>query len=302
MVKLVFMQKMEKSMNLAWGVDRRFVFIETRLFWEGRLNRRDLVDFFGISIPQASNDLKAYIEQLPDNIEYDTSAKVYVAKKTFKPKFISGDSSEYFDQLLLTQGNGLSESFLGNSPLFDILKPLGRPIGNKFLRDILTVIRENQSVEICYKSMNTPEPEWRWVTPHAFGFDGHRWHLRAYSYKSKIFKDFVLGRILDTREKRPAVVGSSNDLAWNHFVEFVIIPHPRLREDQKKIIETDYNMANHQLIYKVRVAFIFYALKRFGIDKYQLEKDPKQQQIILENFTDIQKTQKLIESMTYENQ
>lgn len=289
-------------MDLTWGVDRRFVFIETRLFWEGRLNRGDLVDFFGISTPQASNDLKAYIEHAPENIEYDPSAKVYVAKRTFKPRFVSGDSSEYFDQLLLKQGNGLSESFLGNAPTFDILKPLGRPIDNKILRDILTVIRERQSVEIYYQSMSTPKPEWRWVTPHAFGFDGQRWHLRAYSYKSKIFKDFVLGRILKTREKRPAIVGYSNDLAWNHFVEFVIVPHPGLLEDQKKIIEIDYNMTNHQLVYKVRVAFILYALRRFGIDEYQLDKDPKQQQIILENFADIKKTQKLIESMTYEDQ
>ena len=33
---------------LKWGVERRLEFIEFRLFWEGSINRADLVEFFGV--------------------------------------------------------------------------------------------------------------------------------------------------------------------------------------------------------------------------------------------------------------
>ncbi|MDP6475054.1 MAG: WYL domain-containing protein, partial [Alphaproteobacteria bacterium] len=60
------------------GVRRRFEFMEFRLFWEERLNRRDLMEFFEISVPQASMDLTRYQELAPGNIVYDKKAKCYV--------------------------------------------------------------------------------------------------------------------------------------------------------------------------------------------------------------------------------
>ena len=50
---------------LKWGVERRLEFIEFRLFWEGSINRADLVEFFGVSVPQASKDLALYQERAP---------------------------------------------------------------------------------------------------------------------------------------------------------------------------------------------------------------------------------------------
>jgi hypothetical protein len=45
-----------------------------------------------------------------------------------------------------------------------------------------------------------PEPVWRRMTPHAFGYDGFRWHVRAYCHLDNKFKDFLLPRILDIGE------------------------------------------------------------------------------------------------------
>ena len=50
---------------LKWGVERRLEFIEFRLFWEGGVNRSDLIDTFGVSVPQASKDLTHYQERAP---------------------------------------------------------------------------------------------------------------------------------------------------------------------------------------------------------------------------------------------
>jgi len=49
----------KKGKQLNWGVERRYEFIEFRLFWQGRITRGDLMDAFGVSTQQASLDLNA---------------------------------------------------------------------------------------------------------------------------------------------------------------------------------------------------------------------------------------------------
>ena len=68
----------EEQRDLRWGVERRLEFIEFRLFWEGHVNRSDLIDSFGISVQQASTDLNRYLGLAPANMVYDKSGKAYV--------------------------------------------------------------------------------------------------------------------------------------------------------------------------------------------------------------------------------
>ena len=68
---------------LRRGPEQRLEFIEFRLFWEGVVNRSDLVGRFGVSVPQASNDLTAYRQLAPENVIYDLSGKRYVPATTF---------------------------------------------------------------------------------------------------------------------------------------------------------------------------------------------------------------------------
>ena len=56
----------ENRTDLRWGVERRLEFIEFRLFWEGYVNRGDLIDVFGISVQQASTDLNRYLGLAPE--------------------------------------------------------------------------------------------------------------------------------------------------------------------------------------------------------------------------------------------
>ena len=65
--------------RLRWAPEQRLEFIEFRLFWDGAVNRSDLMDRFGISEPQASKDLAAYRDLAANNIEYDSSKKRYVS-------------------------------------------------------------------------------------------------------------------------------------------------------------------------------------------------------------------------------
>lgn len=64
--------------NFTYAVEQRLRFIDFLVAQYGTLNRGALVDYFGISTVQASNDIREYIKLAPANISYDLTAKTYV--------------------------------------------------------------------------------------------------------------------------------------------------------------------------------------------------------------------------------
>ena len=74
--------------QLRWGVRRRLEFIDFRLFWDGRFNRSDLADTFGISPQQASADIAQYEKLAGRNLHYDRAEKAYIRTEAFSPAFI----------------------------------------------------------------------------------------------------------------------------------------------------------------------------------------------------------------------
>src|ERR1700686_4432845 len=99
----------EAGARLTWGVERRLEFIEFRLFWEGGVNRADIIEMFDVSVPQASKDLSLYQERAPQNAIYDKSAKRYVASENFRPCFLKPDPHAYLAQLR-SVADGILES------------------------------------------------------------------------------------------------------------------------------------------------------------------------------------------------
>ena len=185
---------------LKWGVERRLEFIEFRLFWEGGVNRSDLIDTFGVSVPQASKDLTHYQERAPQNAVYDKSARRYVAGPEFQPVFLDPDPDAYLMRLR-SMAEGFADAganWLAAPPDMDIALTLRRKVDTEVLRSVLAAVREERSLDLHYQSMNRdrPDPAWRRITPHAFGFDGLRWHVRAWCHETERFKDFLLSRVL----------------------------------------------------------------------------------------------------------
>ncbi|MDR7193377.1 hypothetical protein [Luteimonas terrae] len=67
----------------SYAVEQRLRLIDFLLQQYGHFNRAALVDYFGISVPQASADLSAYLELAPGNAEYDVRRKTYVRTDRF---------------------------------------------------------------------------------------------------------------------------------------------------------------------------------------------------------------------------
>ena len=70
--------------RLRWAPEQRLEFIEFRLFWDGAVNRSDLMDRFGISEPQASKDLASYRELAANNLQYDSVSRVLGWQSRFR--------------------------------------------------------------------------------------------------------------------------------------------------------------------------------------------------------------------------
>lgn len=272
---------------MRWGVEKRLTFIEFRLFWEGGINRADIIGQFGVSVPQASKDLRLYSENAPGNLVYDKSAKRYLAAVDFAPVFLRPESDSYLAQLR-SESNPAGtpqESWLASAPDCGVMPVPYRRIDAHVLRRIVAAARENRSMEIRYQSMNPqrPLPLWRRVTPHAFGNDGLRWHARAFCHIDEKFKDFILSRCLDVRSEGPAGRRAEADTYWFERFAVTVEPNPQLNEDQRKVIARDFRMEHGKASIPVRKAMLYYFQKRLRLDVSGKLDEPHETPIIVSN-------------------
>jgi len=275
--------------ELRWGVEQRLEFIEFRLFWEGHVNRSDLMEQFGVSVNQASTDLNRYIGFAPDNMIYDKSARTYVRGSDFKAQFLQPDASRYLAQLRSLADGILDreDSWIANLPPYASAPTPVRSVDPVTLRSIVGAIRRSEAIEVKYQSLSSAEPRWRWVAPHAIAFDGFRWHTRAFCLTDECFKDFLLSRMLKIRGSRESDVSADDDSDWHSEVTLEVAPHPELSETQAKVIALDYGMRGGKAKIKVRRALLYYALKRLGLDTDPAARKPQDQQIVLINREEI---------------
>jgi predicted DNA-binding transcriptional regulator YafY len=225
------------------------------------------MDFFGVSVPQASLDLARYLEMAPENITYDRTEKAYVATEKFTPLLASKHSESYLNQALAVQLGFLepNSSFIAPTAPVDAVRDPSRTVDARVLRVTLAAIRQQSTVEIKYQSMSRPSPSVRVVSPHAIAYDGFRWHIRAYCHEHKDFRDFLFARILEACLVAGAYVDSAQDQEWNTEVEVVIAPHPDLTEAQRRAIALDFGMSRGRLVVKTRTALLFYLLRHLGL-------------------------------------
>ena len=279
----------EARSALRWGIERRLEFIDFRLFWDGRINRSDLSQQFGISTPQASADLARYQEMAPDNITYDSSLKCYLATAKYRSVFEVEDSERYLAQLRSLASGTLTdeEAWLAEIPDFRVVPTPGRSVDSQNLKTILRGIRDRYAFHIRYQSMSKPEPHWRWITPHALGFDGFRWHVRALCHNDQTFKDFVFARICEIGEAKPQAMDLGIDEAWFDSVTVIISPHPGLSESQMQAVKLDYGMPEGVRAISISRAFLYYFLKHMGLDDDPKRKRPEDQQIVLVNRKEV---------------
>ena len=273
-----------------WSVERRLEFIDFRLYWDGHVNRSDLVEHFGVSVPQASSDLSRYQEAAPQNVVYDKSGKAYVSSPEFRPAFIQPSADAYLAELRLLSSGILSPELASvlRPPEYSVMPILRRRLEPEILRRVLQAVRHKRALEVRYQSIGRPKPIWRWVAPHALGFDGFRWHIRAWCQNHSDFRDFVIARILETRSTMPSEADSSTDQGWHRSVTLKIGPHPNLTDGAREAIELDYGMENGMVAITTRACLSTYFERSLGLDLDPANVPADRQQLILLNREEVE--------------
>ncbi|HEJ4559960.1 TPA: WYL domain-containing protein [Pseudomonas aeruginosa] len=286
------MKRKQSIESVRWDLALRYRLIETVAWWEGRLTTGHLMLSFGISRQQASKDINTYInEHAPKNLTYDRHVKGYVPTRSFKPLFIDTSASAYLH--LLDQNKERAPHIEGLALAYahtEVLNVPDRSVRPEILRPLLKACREGLRLECEYVSLANPEPETRLIAPHTLVYTGMRWHVRAYCEKNRDYRDFVLSRfrsdpdVLDASEN-----GREEDVGWVTEVPVIIEPDPRLKLEQRAIIEQDYGMQAGRLEIPSRGALVQYVLQRFQIDPNKIQTKAAAQQIIAANLEDLRR-------------
>jgi hypothetical protein len=241
--------------GLRWGVEHRQRFIEARLFFDGRVNRSDLVAAFGISVPQASADLALYQRTAPANIVYDPRAKAYLAGPDLRPVHGEPDPAAFLARALAGGAAGVAA---------DAAPQPVRLLPAAAVRAVASALRGRRALPVRYQSIGERPPEWRRITPGAFATDGTRWHVRAWCHTRLQHRDFLLPRMLEfaAPEETPS---PPPDEDWLRRISLRLVPAARLSAESRAIVARDYGMTDGVLDMPVRVAMLPYAWRRLNL-------------------------------------
>jgi hypothetical protein len=266
-----------------WGQGRRLEFIDFRLRWDKTFNRSDLTSHFSISVPQASMDIARYTQLAAQNLEYDRSLRTYRATAQYAPAVGNTEPQRYLNELLASEQGLLSkqESYIGWRPPFAAVPVPTRLVEGSTLSILLDAIREQTCVRIRYQSDSAPDPVERVISPHAFGFDGFRWHVRAYCFLRDGYRDFVLGRILEIVTSPELGIPIEQDCKWFNLVTVSIGPRPSLSPGNRRAVELDYSMVDGQATLHLREALLYYALKALGLGPFSSSSSIGEQLVLL---------------------
>ena len=180
--------------------------------------------------------------------------------------------------------SGIDGAWLPDLPPHDIVRMPRRNVAAETLREMVSAIRRKKAAEILYQSMNSKEPAWRAISPHAFTFDGLRWHVRAFCHKGHVYKDFLLPRILEVKETDETPVPGLRDVVWNEILTVTLKPHSKLSKSQAQVVAQDYNMQKLRLNVEVRLGLLYYFLRSLGLEDCDSDsKNPREQHVVIAN-------------------
>lgn len=294
--------------GLKWEIRKRLEFIEFLLYWEGQIRYSDIQDYFRVSDTQAGKDIKIYEEysRHPDGVGGTISNLVhpqkrgasYTAAQDFRCVMIEPDFDDYMTfydgrwratwKSRETGSGGKASGLVGarrrpqNLRIVRVNTIERRPVDPQIYRKLLEAIAKRKAVGVAYLSPNFDAPRRFEISPSYLGFDGFRWHVRAFRQDVGAWCDVVMERIqaadkdlTDLAKPVPADVGS-------RMTTLRICPNPELTESQRANIEAQYPEMKDGVWEGTMVrSFIPYFLKRYQIEEKSLRKLPHQDPIFL---------------------
>ena len=232
----------------------RLRFIEQTAYWKGTVNRHDIVAAFDLSMAQASADFQAYQQLNPDSLVYSLNAKTYLWGPKAKPALHQPD----FEEALALFGEGET----ARVPVGRMVLPQ-RKVPLAVARAVLQAVLAGEVLRVVYCSVDSGEVAERRLAPRAFGFDGFRWHVRAWCFTHGAFRDFVLGRMEKIVATEVLEEALPEDEEWEREVMLTVRVNPKLKAATQRALERDFGMEDGVLRHTVREALAFSAQNYF---------------------------------------
>lgn len=242
----------------------RLSHIDFTLFFLGELRRADVIAKFQTAPAGATRDIAMYRGLAPDNLDFDSTCKLYRPSSKFKPLF---DHPPLRVLATLSQGFGLGEDVMG-SPVIPCEFPSTLSVPSvEVLAPITRAINRGKAVSLAYHSVSSGRTR-RELVPLALVDNGVRWHVRAFDRLKKHFTDFVPTRMEDVEVLETSTIGrgerADQDVQWSRIIELKLVPHPN--HPRPEIVLMDYPMQDGVLSVRVRSANAGYMLRRWNVD------------------------------------
>lgn len=245
--------------DLKPAMHARLIFLDQCLTWRGQVNRRDLIERFGISTPQAAIDFREYLERVADpKPSYDTVRKCYVADRNHRG-LPTAENVGPPDGLLLESG----------SDSLSRLPSPNRHCPAAIIRQLNQAMVLGLKIEVDYVSMTSGHREHQWIAPAHFASDGERLHVRAWSFDRQGWRDYLPVRM--SAESSFLTANIDQDLPrdddWEDIVEVGLRPRSDLSDAQKAAVRLEYGFEDDVLIVRTRKALDFYIDRRWNLDR-----------------------------------
>jgi hypothetical protein len=246
----------------------RLNYLEFKVFFTGQVSRADLMNRFGISEAAATRDLTLLREEIPGNLEFDSTSKIYRMGKGFSPYYLKEIEP---NRLLRALVHGIGDDF-GAAPecLISCELPARlRVPPAEILAAVSRAIFQNVALQIEYLSDSGNHGP-REIVPFSLAGTGLKWMVRAFCRRKGIFCDFILNRIKSAEvlqaSKPKAEESKEHDDEWNRMLKLELVPHPAASPEKKALTEQEFQMVSGAYTLRVRAALAGYVLRLWSVD------------------------------------
>lgn len=263
------------------------------LIWEGRISRARVGQFLDVQWRRASQLISEFRETRDGWAVWDEKKKEFqstsLAYKAFESSGRAKESlGRYLSMVGLPFAAAISDKEGGDGIVLWSSTPSAGIASPRIFALMVSACREKTGVKITYLSLQEPAPHQRTIYPHSLVRTGQRWHVRAFCEEKNEFRDYALGRIIDTVPTgTKAKHLKENDKAWNTKVKVRLVAHPGLSIEQSRVIQREYfNEAS------TRVDICRGALVQYYIQDIRAAVDPVKQKtpeylIAVENMKEV---------------
>jgi hypothetical protein len=273
---------------ISFDRDGRLLIMLTLLTWEGRLSNSRLRYLFGLSSIRASEWLRDFREQNPLWVSWEPKTKCHIATSTFFRQALQSQGDSLTRYVVLV-GLPVAQQDVENQHLLWAAYPDLYTPKPKFFSTLLLAIQLGTQVDIEYRSLTTPRPHKRTISPHSLVRAGRRWHARAFCHLKGEFRDFNLGRLsaVKLRDCPDTIPTSTEDLAWNTFVQVRIGAHPLLTAEQAEVIRFEHFNGTASMTQSCRAALVSYFIQDVKAAVNTSTQRPPDFQLAVENIDEV---------------